>query len=60
VGIRRPAAVSDAWVGSLSRASRNRRKGKLWIAAVPFVLGPLLVLLNRLSDGSLLDAAAAS
>jgi hypothetical protein len=32
------------------------RKGKLWIAAVPFVLGPVLVLLNRLSDGSLHDA----
>ena len=29
------------------------RKGKLWIAAAPFVLGPILVLLNALTNGAL-------
>ena len=33
------------------------RRGKLWIAAAPFVLGPLLVLVNMLSDGALHDGA---
>ncbi len=31
------------------------RKGKLWIAAAPFVLGPILILVNMLSDGALLS-----